>query len=117
MNGETTSSVLTCVYCGKEYPEGTPAWGSQVLTDHIKVCEKHPMRELEVKYRKVRKALADMIGCDNKQELDSMESIMRIAQVPEVDRVNMLNAIDAVRSTIDCIATDSCKATTEQIKT
>ena len=36
--------ILTCVYCGQEYPQGTPAWGNQVLTDHYKVCVKHPMR-------------------------------------------------------------------------
>ena len=42
------SNVLTCVYCGHEYPEGTPPHGSQILTDHIKICEKHPMRKLEL---------------------------------------------------------------------
>lgn len=36
--------VLTCVYCGHEYPQDTPAAGSEVLTEHIAVCEKHPMR-------------------------------------------------------------------------
>lgn len=36
--------VLTCVYCGHEYPQNTPAAGSAVLTEHIAVCEKHPMR-------------------------------------------------------------------------
>ena len=39
--------ILTCVYCGHEYPQETPASGHQVLTEHIKVCEKHPMRQLE----------------------------------------------------------------------
>ena len=47
--------VLTCVYCGQEYPQDVPSWGSKVLTDHIKVCEKHPVWKL-------RKALADLIG-------------------------------------------------------
>lgn len=41
------SQVVTCVYCGHEYPHGTPAAKAQALTDHIKVCEKHPMRERE----------------------------------------------------------------------
>ena len=35
--------VLTCVYCGKEYPQGTPRSGSEILTAHIEVCEKHPL--------------------------------------------------------------------------
>lgn len=39
--------TLTCVYCGKEYPPGSPAHGSAVLTEHIRVCEKHPMRKVE----------------------------------------------------------------------
>ena len=42
-----TDGVVTCVYCGMEYPEGTPTHGASVLTEHIKVCKKHPMRELE----------------------------------------------------------------------
>ncbi len=38
--------TLTCVYCGHEYPPGSPSHGANVLTEHIKVCEKHPMREV-----------------------------------------------------------------------
>jgi hypothetical protein len=41
------SRVLTCVYCGHAYPPGSPEHGAEVLTEHIKVCEKHPMRALE----------------------------------------------------------------------
>lgn len=46
---EEPKTVLTCVYCGQEYPAGTPASGSDVdaLTSHIKICEKHPMRAAE----------------------------------------------------------------------
>lgn len=50
----SNSRVLTCVYCGMEYPQDTPAHGAQILTDHIKVCEKHPMRELEKQNREMR---------------------------------------------------------------
>ncbi len=42
------SNVVTCVYCGHEYPEGTPAAKDALLTEHIARCEKHPMRELSV---------------------------------------------------------------------
>lgn len=38
------NQTLTCVYCGMAYPPGTPTHGSDVLTAHIKVCPKHPMR-------------------------------------------------------------------------
>ena len=51
------SNILTCVYCGMAYPEGTPPHGAKVLTDHIKVCEKHPMRELEEELRATRHVL------------------------------------------------------------
>jgi hypothetical protein len=39
--------IVSCAYCGQAYPQSTPASGSEVLTEHIKVCEKHPMRQLE----------------------------------------------------------------------
>lgn len=38
--------TLTCVYCGTEYPEGTPPHGSQILTNHIEICPKHPLNIL-----------------------------------------------------------------------
>lgn len=41
--------ILTCVYCGIAYPEGTPPSKAQILTDHIRVCEKHPLRQAEDK--------------------------------------------------------------------
>jgi hypothetical protein len=39
--------IVTCVYCGHEYPTGTPASQDAALTCHIRVCEKHPMRAVE----------------------------------------------------------------------
>ena len=65
--GKQMSHTLSCVYCGIAYPEGTPPHSSKVLTDHIKVCEKHPMAKL-------RKALADMIGASTKEELEPMKA-------------------------------------------
>lgn len=38
-------NVLTCVYCGHEYPPGSPTHGAEVLTEHIKTCPKHPLSE------------------------------------------------------------------------
>jgi hypothetical protein len=54
-----TPNILTCVYCGHEYPEGTPPHGSQILTDHIKICEKHPLRDAEVKIAQLQKELEE----------------------------------------------------------
>lgn len=91
--------VLTCVYCGHEYPQDTPAWGNQVLTDHIKACEKHPMRKLEADNAKLRKALVGLVGADTKAELEGMEAAIRVLPVPDEDRMNTINAIHALRDT------------------
>jgi hypothetical protein len=39
--------VLTCAFCGAEYPPGTPESNHAALTAHVRVCPKHPMREVE----------------------------------------------------------------------
>lgn len=39
-------SMVYCVYCGNEYPAGTPQTKSKVLYDHIKICDKHPLKDL-----------------------------------------------------------------------
>jgi len=61
MKSELDTQVLTCVYCGKEYPQGTPSWGDKILTEHIRVCEKHPMRKLEEEKQKLRSALLRVV--------------------------------------------------------
>lgn len=57
--------ILTCVYCGEMYPEGTPPFGSDVLTRHIKVCPQHPLREAEDKICMLRNALIELVACDS----------------------------------------------------
>ena len=39
--------VVTCVYCGHKYEDGTPTSQDERLTEHIRICEKHPMRQVE----------------------------------------------------------------------
>lgn len=96
MNGRT----LTCVYCGHEYPQDTPAHGSQVLTDHIKVCERHPMRKAEANITLLRSALAGLIGADTEDELRQMEATMRLLPAPEADKAVSINAIHALLATM-----------------
>ena len=93
-------NTLTCVYCGHEYPEGTPPSGAKVLTEHIKVCEKHPMRQVELEKAKLRKALVGLVGADTKEELEGMEIAIRSMPVPDEDRMNTINAIHALRDTL-----------------
>ena len=47
-NAKLPDHVITCVYCGQAYPENTPTHGAdvKVLTEHIKVCPKHPMKAM-----------------------------------------------------------------------
>ncbi len=90
---EDESRVLTCVYCGAEYPQDTPAWGSDVLTEHIKICEKHPMRKAENTIAKLKAVLIGLVGASEKDELEKMEMLIRVAPVPDTDKVGMLNAI------------------------
>lgn len=92
-------NTLTCVYCGASFPEGTPPHGSQVLTDHIKVCEKHPLRAAEETIAKLRSALAGLVGVDGKEELDQMEAMIRLADVPDKDKAVTIDAIHALLET------------------
>lgn len=94
-------NTLTCVYCGSAYPEGTPPSGSQILTDHIKVCEKHPLRSAEQKILKLRNALAGLVGASKKSELEQMELIIRGAIAPEEDKAASLNAIHVLIETAE----------------
>ena len=58
------SRALTCVYCGHAYPPGSPEHGAEVLTEHIKTCEKHPMRamgERVARAERVAKAARDVL--------------------------------------------------------
>ena len=96
MNGR----ILTCVYCGHEYPQDTPADGSQVLTEHIRVCEKHPMRKAEGDIATLRAALVGLIGADGEQELRQIEATMRLLPAPEADKAVSINAIHALLATL-----------------
>ena len=92
--------VLTCVYCGHEYPQDTPAWGNEVLTRHIRVCPKHPMRKAEADIALLRGAMADLIGASDNAELEQMELAMRLLAAPESDKIASLNAIHAMLATL-----------------
>jgi len=95
-----TNNILTCVYCGMAYPEGTPPHGSQILTDHIKICEKHPMRESEAKIELLRKALSGIVGANTKEELEKMEIVIRSLPAPDEDKAVSINAIHALLKTM-----------------
>lgn len=95
------SNTLTCVYCGMEYPEGTPPYGAKILTDHIKVCEKHPMRQAETTIHKLRTALVGLVGVSTREELMAMEAAMRSIPVSDAEKAASINAIRALIETMD----------------
>jgi len=49
--------VLTRVYCGTPYPQGTAAAKHQALYDHIKVCPEHPLSKALVALRECHHVL------------------------------------------------------------
>lgn len=91
--------VLTCVYCGHEYPQDTPAHGDKVLTDHIAQCEKHPMRAVVSQRDLLRKALVGLVGADDPADLRNMELMMRSLPAPEADKAATINAIHVLLAT------------------
>ncbi len=101
---ENNERVLTCVYCGQEYPQNTPSWNDKVLTDHIKICQKHPMRKAELQISKLRTALAEIIGSsdkNDKNELEQMEVALLTLQRPMKDKTPIINAIHVLLETME----------------
>lgn len=52
--------VITCVYCGHAYQPGVPTHGHDALTEHIKICTKHPMRDAEKKITELQQLLREV---------------------------------------------------------
>lgn len=91
--------TLTCVYCGHEYPQATPAWGDKVLTDHIAQCEKHPMRAVIEDRDRLRIALIGLVGESDPDALRQMEAAVRMLPAPDEDKAATINAIHALLRT------------------
>lgn len=95
------NDVVTCAYCGMEYPEGTPASQCELLTEHIKICTKHPMRNLEEKYSRVRSALEGVVGVKTREDLLALES--ELLSYPSPVDYDIVMSIDAVRALLETI--------------
>lgn len=100
-----TTVVITCVYCGHQFPGGTPAAKHKLLTDHIKICQKHPMREAEAKIQLLRGALIGVVGSDHPKEWDSMEALLQAHSATNPSEENdvaiSVSAIKALRETAE----------------
>lgn len=83
-------TVLTCVYCGHEYPAGTPAAGCDVatLTGHIATCERHPMRALEVEVQRLQREAAECFKAtiETREEAWNRYISSKRANMPDTER-------------------------------
>jgi chromosome segregation ATPase len=44
---------INCVYCGHQYPKGTPGVMQEILYEHIRKCPKHPLRKSEARVKEL----------------------------------------------------------------
>ncbi len=56
--------ILRCAFCNAEYPPGTPPTQHNTLTAHVRVCEKHPMREVEHQLATAKLAVENLGKCE-----------------------------------------------------
>ena len=96
--GETDEPSIgaQCVQC----TSSACGAASDVLTEHIKVCERHPMRKAEADVAMLRAALVGLVGADSEQELRQMEATMRLLPAPDADKAVSINAIHALLATM-----------------
>lgn len=90
---EPERTVVTCVYCGHEYPDGTPTAKAESLAAHVKVCDKHPMK-------RAIDALAALVGSRDKAELKGMRDQLHLLQIRPSERAPMLDAINVLLETL-----------------
>lgn len=79
--------TLRCAFCGEAYPPGTPATQHQLLTEHVLVCAKHPMREVVAEKLKAMDALRETVQelAAVRRENDRLNAELRIAQGDDGD--------------------------------
>lgn len=58
------SQVVTCAFCGQEYPRGTPRHGDGELAEHIKTCPRHPMRALEAELADLKLNIEESVAAN-----------------------------------------------------
>jgi hypothetical protein len=69
------SKVVTCVYCGYAYSEGTPATQNSLLNAHIRICPKHPFAKSLVLLRRM-KAWSDLVEAAGPVAAESVKDMV-----------------------------------------
>lgn len=54
------TQILHCAFCNQAYPPGTPDSQYELLSAHIRVCSKHPMRKVEAERDALRAQIHDL---------------------------------------------------------
>ncbi len=91
---EHIPSVVTCVYCGHEYPSGTPTHKASLLTEHIKVCTQHPMREAEAMIAQLR---SELEGGSRPMDYSELANVLRekAEEIQESEALGDQHRLDA----------------------
>lgn len=98
------SNVLTCVYCGHQYPDGTPAAKHEALTEHIQTCEAHPLAAMTRRHARLREALFRIAGVPQAASRDEQHAYLDAVKV-ELEKFSAdPNACDALFATITLLA-------------
>ncbi len=89
------SLVVTCVFCGMAYPTNTPTHGAEILTAHVAVCEKHPMKKVLHEKNRLRSALVGFVGADG-AELEGMKVAVGLMPGDPETKMMALQAIQVL---------------------
>lgn len=105
------TQVITCAFCGESYPPGTPVHGHDALTAHVKVCAKHPMREVEAEVARLRHREDEIRAMIRKtftgEEVpDILAALMRIHDEHAATLVALDEARQATRAQPTCANPD-----------
>jgi len=97
MPDRTEGEVLTCAYCGLEYPLGTKPSRNEALHEHIKQCPEHPLKQAYDKIVDLERELVDL-RIDRETLTEKLTKELRTAQAMgyeegDYDIVEMASAL------------------------
>ena len=94
-----------CAYCGAEYPLDDAA--ATLVSEHIKTCEKHPMRETEKRAEKAE-ARAERYE-EALQQIDTWAKAYPLDAFPEPDFKRVREVLEAAGITIDQVSASNMR--------
>lgn len=105
--------VVTCAFCAMSYSDGTVTARHDALTMHVLKCERHPMRLVEAKLKRLADASKNLIAFQEQFDIlvDSVTTpTVEIAIEMSQRSDSMLQALkDALEDAIDVTLEDANK--------